>query len=83
MKKIYLVTREKIFKNAKTYETHTDDLSIYALDGIKRGPDRIISDDTDPLDLFEELEQEFKDLNPTFRADSYAIRLEDGSKIPC
>lgn len=83
MQMIHLVARERIIKNVKTYEIYTDDYSIDVLDGIKYGPVRIIPDDTDPLDLFEELEQEFKELNPTFHANYFTICLEDQSEIFC
>ena len=83
MKHICLVARSLYIRSEKTHQIITDDLSLRTLDRIKYGPVRIIPDYTDPLDLFEELEQEFKELNPTFHANFFTICLEDQSEIFC
>ena len=83
MKRICLVARVLYYRNENTHEIRSYDHSLRALDGIKYGPVRIIPDDTDPLDLIEELEQEFKELNPTFHANYFTICLEDQSEIFC
>ena len=81
MQRIYLVARERIISHRN--EIHSDDLSLGALNGIKYGPVRIVPDSVDPLDLFDELEQEFTALNPTFHARAFSICLENGREISC
>lgn len=83
MRKICLVGRERIFKDAESSEIHNDDFSLFALDGIEFGPVRTIPDCANPLDSFDDLREEFTTLNPAFHAKSFAIRLENGKELPC
>lgn len=80
MKKICLVARQNIYKDS----THLhDDNGLRALNGIKYGKVHEIEDNEDPLSIWHSLRLEFKKENPTFHADRYFIRFEDGHEIEC
>ena len=80
MKKICLVARQNIYKDS----THLhDDNGLRALNGIKYGKVHEIEDNEDPLNIWHSLRLEFKKENPTFHADRYFIRFEDGHEIEC
>lgn len=80
MKKICLVARQNIYKDS----THLhDDNGLRALNGIKYGKVHEIEDNEDPLNIWHSLRLEFKKANPTFHADRYFIRFEDGHEIEC
>ena len=80
MKKICLVARQDIYKDS----THLhDDNGLRALNGIKYGKVHEIEDNEDPLNIWHSLRLEFKKENPTFHADRYFIRFEDGHEIEC
>lgn len=80
MKKICLVARQNIYKDS----THLhDDNGLRALNGIKYGKVHEIEDNEDPLNIWHLLRLEFKKENPTFHADRYFIRFEDGHEIEC
>ena len=80
MKKICLVARQNIYKDS----THLhDDNGLRALNGIKYGKVHEIEDNEDPLNIWHSLRLEFKKENPTFHADRYSIRFEDGHEIEC
>ena len=80
MRKICLVARQNIYKDS----THLhDDNGLRALNGIKYGKVHEIEDNEDPLNIWHSLRLEFKKENPTFHADRYFIRFEDGHEIEC
>lgn len=80
MRKICLVARQNIYKDS----THLhDDNGLRALNGIKYGKVHEIEDNEDPLNIWHSLRLEFKKANPTFHADRYFIRFEDGHEIEC
>ena len=80
MKKICLVARQNIYKDS----THLhDDNGLRALNGIKYGKVHEIEDNEDPLNIWHSLRLEFKKENPTFHADRYFIRFDDGHEIEC
>ena len=80
MKNICLVARQNIYKDS----THLhDDNGLRALNGIKYGKVHEIEDNEDPLNIWHSLRLEFKKENPTFHADRYFIRFEDGHEIEC
>ena len=80
MRKICLVARQNIYKGS----THLhDDNGLRALNGIKYGKVHEIEDNEDPLNIWHSLRLEFKKENPTFHADRYFIRFEDGHEIEC
>ena len=81
MKKIVLVARKNII-NPSTQRIHND-LGLKALDGIQYGRPRQLQDDVDPLTLWNEMRREFEAENPNFRADRYAIQLENGQELDC
>ena len=80
MKKIQLVARQDIFRDE--HHLH-DDNGLRALNGICYGRVHEIEDETDPLSIWHALRLELKKDYPTFSADRYAIRFEDGHEIAC